>query len=181
MRFRLLMSMTIIAGLGASLAEAHRGMTADECSVWQRESDFARSVDQHDMAAFASFIDPDAVFNAGSPAPLRGRKAIIERWAGIVSGAPVKLIWRAHIVTVSANGNIAFSTGPYVMLNSKPDAQNPYLIGDFITIWTRKNRSAEWLVTFDSGTDPKTAPSEAEALRHLDEASRICPGPAAPG
>jgi ketosteroid isomerase-like protein len=152
-------------------------LTQEECAVWQRESDFARSVDDHDMTAFASFIDPGAVFNAGSFAPLRGRKAIVERWSRIVSGTPVKLIWRPHIVTISGGGNTALSTGPYVMINKKPDAQDRYLVGNFITIWVRKNRNAQWRVTLDSATEPKTAPSEAEALRHLDEAPETCPGP----
>ena len=176
MKLWLLMSTTLVVGVGASLAEERRGMTAEECAVWQRESDFARSVDSHDMSAFASFIDPGAVFNAGSTAPLRGRKAIVEHWGTIVSGAPVKLVWRPHIVTISGGGNTAFSTGPYVLINNNPDAKNPYLMGDFTTIWTRKTRNAPWLVTFDSGTDPKPAGSEAEAVGHLDEALKTCPG-----
>jgi hypothetical protein len=79
-------------------------------------------------------------------------------------------------VTISEGGNIAFSTGPYMMINKKPDEQNRYLIGDFITIWTRESRNAQWLATFDSGTKPNPATSEAEALRHLDEAPKTCPG-----
>jgi ketosteroid isomerase-like protein len=177
MKLWLMMSVTLVVKMSASVAAEQRGLTTEECTVWQRESDFARSVDNHDMSAFASFIDLGAVFNAGSTAPLRGRNAIVEHWRGIVSGAPVKLVWRPHIVTISGGGNTAFSTGPYVMINKKPDAQNPYLVGDFITIWSRKNRNAQWLVTFDSGTDPKPAPSEAEALAHLDGAPKTCPGP----
>jgi ketosteroid isomerase-like protein len=138
MKFWLIMSVTVVVEMSAAVAAEHRGMTKEECTVWQRESDFARSFDDHDMSAFASFIDPGAVFNAGSTAPLRERKAIVEHWGRIVSGAPVKLVWRPHVVTISGSGNIAFSTGPYVMINKKPDAQNPYLVGDFITIWARK-------------------------------------------
>jgi len=177
MKLWLIISVMAVVEMSAAVAAEHGGMTNEECTVWQRESDFARSVDNHDMSAFASFIDPGAVFNAGSTAPFRGRQAIVEHWGRIVSGAPVRLVWRPHIVTISGSGNIAFSTGPYVMINKKPDAQNPYLVGDFITIWARKNRNTQWLVTFDSGTDPKPAPSEAEALRHLDEAPKTCSGP----
>ena len=176
MKFRLMMSISLVAAVSPSVAVEHRGLTEVECAVWRRESDFARSVDAHDMTAFASFINPGAVFNAGSSTPLRGREAIVEHWAGIVSGAPVRLVWRPHFVTISEGGNIAFSTGPYVMINKKPDEQNRYLTGDFITIWTRESRNAQWLVTFDSGTKPNPAPSEAEALRHLDEAPKTCPG-----
>jgi len=177
MKLCLMLSVILVVKMSAAVAAEQRGLTKEECAVWQRESDFARSFDAHDMSAFAAFIDPGAVFNAGTTAPLRGREAIVEHWSRIVAGVPVKLAWRPHIVTISGSGNIAFSTGPYVMINKKPDAQNPYLVGDFITIWSRKNRNTQWLVTFDSGTDPKPAASEAEALAHLDEAPETCPGP----
>jgi ketosteroid isomerase-like protein len=126
------------------------------------------------MAAFASFIDPAAVFNAGTAAPLRGRQAILEHWARIVSGAPVKLLWRPQTVTIPVGGNIAFSTGPYTMINTKADVTNPYLVGEFVTIWARRDRNAQWLVSFDSGTGPRPVASEKEALGHLDEAPETC-------
>jgi len=169
-----LMMITVTVAMGASAARERPGSTTDECAVWQREADFARTVDTHYMAAFASFIDPSAVFNAGSTAPIRGRKAILEHWAGIVSGAPVKLLWRPHTVTIPVGGNVAFSTGPYTMINTKADATNRYLVGEFTTIWVRKDRNAQWLVSFDSGTDPRSVASEEEALGHLDEAPKTC-------
>ena len=169
-----LMMIAVAVAMSASVANERPVATDDECAVWQRESDFAHSVDRHDMAAFASFIDPTAVFNAGSAAPLRGRQAILEHWAGIVSGAPVKVLWRPQTVAIPVGGNIALSTGPYTMINTKADAIKPYLVGEFITIWVRKDRNDQWLVSLDSGTHPRSVASEAEALGHLDEAPKTC-------
>jgi len=176
MRFCLMLGVTLAAATGAAAAEEQGGLTQQECSVWRLESDFAKSVDRHDLTAFASFIDPAAVFSAGTSAPLRGRKAILDGWSTLVAGTPVKLVWRPKIVTTADGENVAYSTGPFVLINTKSDAQHPYLMGNFITIWARKNRHAPWLVVFDSGTEPKPASSEAEALGHLDQAPATCPG-----
>ena len=55
--------------------------SADECDVWKREQSFARSVENHDAHAFASFLHAGTVFNAGagSSQPMDSRAAA-ERW-----------------------------------------------------------------------------------------------------
>jgi ketosteroid isomerase-like protein len=175
MHLRLRFIAALGLGMSASAIGNSPGMTPEECKVWQRESDFARSVEQHDLISFASFISPDAVFNAGAPTPLRGRRAIVEHWTRIVSGAPARLSWRPNRVILAGNGNLAYSSGPYALITAGPDAKTSYLVGDFATIWARTSAHAEWFVVFDSGTDPKSASSEAEALAHLAHAQASCP------
>jgi ketosteroid isomerase-like protein len=45
---------------------------ADACAVWAREAGFAQSVADHDAAAFASYLHPDAVFIGGDGSGTRG-------------------------------------------------------------------------------------------------------------
>ena len=64
-------------------------LSADECAVWARELSFAQSVADHDAAAFAAHLHPDAAFGASRAEPTRGRDAIARRWAGIIEGKAV--------------------------------------------------------------------------------------------
>src|SRR5215831_13379153 len=66
-------------------------LDADECAVWHRELDFALSVERHDAKAFATYIHPDAVFNAGTTAPVRGRDAVITNWTPLIEGKSVRV------------------------------------------------------------------------------------------
>src|SRR5690606_28663441 len=79
--------------LFAAAQEAPGAMPAagsDACTVWARESAFAQSVADHDAAAFASFLHPDAVF-VGGQGPTRGAEAITAEWAGLIAGKGVLL------------------------------------------------------------------------------------------
>ena len=57
-------------------------MTATECEVWARELSFAKSVADHNAAAFAEHVHPDAAFGVERAVPTRGREAIATQWAG---------------------------------------------------------------------------------------------------
>lgn len=75
--------------LAWAVAPAHAAapgtMRQAECAVWQRETSFARSVADHDAAAFAEHLHPDAAFGV-SGTPTRGREAITREWAGLIEG-----------------------------------------------------------------------------------------------
>lgn len=76
--------------------------TIDECTVWQREQSFARSVADHDAAAFAGHVGENAVFNAGAREAIRGREAVAKRWAGLIEGKRVRLRWYPTQVRMAA-------------------------------------------------------------------------------
>ena len=82
-RLLLLMLLPVAAVVAAAESEPAptARMTAAECEVWARELSFAKSVADHDAAAFASHVEPEAAFDAESPQPLRGRDEITNgRW-----------------------------------------------------------------------------------------------------
>src|SRR5690242_13367645 len=70
--------LSLALGLAAAPAVTHAADAS--CTVWQRELSFARSVEQHDAAAFASHIEADAVFAANTPRPQRGKEAVLTHW-----------------------------------------------------------------------------------------------------
>lgn len=160
----------------AAAQEAPGAMPAagsDACTVWARESAFAQSVADHDAAAFASFLHPDAVF-VGGQGPTRGAEAITAEWAGLIAGKGVLLRWYPDAVDVGANGAVALSRGPYWMEFPEGPAEKRYLRGRFISTWLR-DADGEWRVVFDGGAGDKPVPATADEVANLITARRDCP------
>lgn len=145
--------------------------TPDECGVWAREMSFARSVADHDGAAFARHLAPDAVFAVGTPRPTRGAAAIARAWEPIVRGDALRLEWYPARTTVS--GDLAWSTGPALL--ERLDGREPrYAVSEFQSVW-RRGSDGRWLVLFDGGTTPRPADAAAAAAFRAGRPS-ACPG-----
>lgn len=145
---------------GPALAATPLRLTAEECRVWQREQGFARSVAEHDAAAFAEHLSEQAAFGASQPEPTRGRAEIVRRWAGIIEGKRVRLRWYPTRVTIAGVEDIAWSSGPSLSEALDPKASHRYMIGAFHSVW-HKGSDGVWRVLFDDGVDPRPA-TEAE-------------------
>ena len=140
-------------------------MTAAECAVWNRERSFARSIEQGDGAAFADHVQQDAVFQAGSPAPHRGRAAVVAAWQPMIRGE-FPLRWHPGFVHIGGNPNIALSYGPAWVENSDPKAPSRYRLGSFVSTWVRDEDGA-WRVLFDRSAQPlkEATAAEVDAVR----------------
>lgn len=143
-------------------------LSAEECAVWQRELSFARSVAEHDAAAFASHVGEHAAFGASRREPTRGREAIAQRWAGLIEGKRMALLWYPTRVTmVPGIADTAWSSGPSLFEVLEPPAagdnakpQERFHIGAFHSVWHR-DADGVWRVLFDDGVEPRPA-TEAE-------------------
>ena len=145
----------------------------DECAVWRRELSFAMSVENHDANAFASHLDPGAVFGAGTESPIRGRDAVLKAWAGLIAGGDTRLRWRPRYVSIGADRNIAFSQGPFVLEDKRPDGTPRFRVGTFSSVWIR--RAGKWVVLFDGGATPAEVKDAQAAEAHLVSAPAACP------
>ena len=143
-------------------------MSAAECAVWDRERSFAQSVEAHDAIAFAQHIREDAVFEAGTPAPTRGRTAVVANWSDTIAGKGQLLRWYPNIVTIGGNPDIALSHGVFWLQDDSPGAKQRFRTGSFNTIW-QKAADGVWKVLFDWGGAPPVAVS-AEDLAKLKAA-----------
>ncbi|WP_460877688.1 YybH family protein [Rhodanobacter koreensis] len=164
---------------GAFAATALPGTDKAACEVWQRELSFARSVQQHNTAAFASHIATDAVFDANTGRPVRGSTAIVKSWAAIIAGRTVQLSWYPQHVVAAGDGNLAYSSGAYLFEDPAPKANPRYTIGKFSTVW-RRDQDGVWRVTFDGGDEGKPA-SDAEAAAFHAGLQLRCPAGAGKG
>jgi ketosteroid isomerase-like protein len=148
-------------------------LSAAECEVWARELGFARSVAEHDAAAFRGFIAEGAVFGAKRPQPRRGREAVVAAWAGLVAGKELRLSWYPAMVAIGGEPGIAYSSGPALYEDLDPATKQRFLIGGFQSIWHRDADGA-WRVLFDDGIEPRPA-SAAEVAAFEAGRREACP------
>jgi ketosteroid isomerase-like protein len=146
--------------------------SAEECKVWDRELAFADSVAKHDAKGFPDFLHPQAVFNATSPQPTRGRDAIVKEWAGIVDGSAVLLSWYPTVVVIGGEKDIAFSSGPALLESPDPKAKDRYGLVHFTSTWHR-DADGTWRVLFDAGS--RTRPASAEEVAVFRAGRKACP------
>jgi ketosteroid isomerase-like protein len=166
-----LSALPAFAQTGSKPAQPAPAFSADECAVWAREVSFAESVEAHDAKAFAELVHPGAVFSAKRPMPLRGRDAILRRWAKLIDGTAMKLWWYPTAVAIGGEGDVAYSSGP--ALYESVDPKNPqHSIGEFQSVW-HKGADGTWRVLFDDGIEPK--PANASEVAAFHSGRKACP------
>ena len=149
---------SLLAPAGAQTAQIDAGplpfadkrlpASADECTVWKRELAFARSVEAHDADAFAVFLHPGAIFNAGTPDAERGRDQIVRSWGEVVDGR-----------------TIALSRGTFILQRLEGGVPS-FRVGMFQTVWVRDAKDRARRVLFDgSVTTPQPMKDRAAADR----------------
>jgi ketosteroid isomerase-like protein len=151
-------------------------MSSAECEVWARELSFAQSVADHDAAAFASHVEPDAAFSAESPQPLRGRDQITRQWSGLIAGKGLLLSWYPTRTTIGGVADVASSSGPALYEDPRPGAKQRFRLGAFHSVW-HCGQDGVWRVLFDGGQEPVAA-TEAEAAAFKADRRIACPGQA---
>jgi ketosteroid isomerase-like protein len=134
------------------------------------ETGFSRAAEAKDREKFLGFIDPDARFVTDSVA--RGRDEIQVAWAGAFAENGPTMRWRPEYVEVSADGQLAFSRGPYRSTRMDENGERHQSWGHFISTWRRIEGGA-WQVIFDSGGDAGMQPTKQEIA--ILESEPECP------
>ncbi len=129
------------------------------------EIGFSQSVENKDIAAFGSFIDPDARFVGASVR--RGVADITQAWSVFFSADAPAMKWRPQVIEVLDDGKLALSRGPYRMITKGPDGELSEQWGTFNSVW-RKQDDLTWKVVFDAGNESADVPP-AEVKDLLDQ------------
>ena len=160
----------LLKALLLSTLLATQAMADASDEVRCHEIAFSQSVENQDIDAFTSLIDPDARFVAGSVS--RGIAEVANAWAVFFSADGPKIKWRPQIVEVIENGTLALSRGPYRMIAVDAEGLATEYWGTFNSIW-RKQDDGSWTVVFDAGSESATAPSEE--IQALLDQELTCP------
>lgn len=131
------------AGHAAPLQAQFDGPGAHE--VRDAELAFAQTMADRDLAAFLTFVSPEAVIFNGST-PHRGIAAIEEDWSRFFEEPEAPFSWSPDVVQVLESGTLALSSGE--VLSPAGD-----VIGRFNSIW-KKGEGGTWQVVFDKGSPP---------------------------
>ncbi len=106
------------------------------------ETAFAKSMAEHDVVAFMSFVSDEAIFLQRDNA-LHGRDQIAAVWKPWLEAKQAPFSWAPERVEVLDSGTLAISTGPVRDPSGK-------LISTFSSIW-RREASGKWQIVFDKG------------------------------
>jgi ketosteroid isomerase-like protein len=136
--------MSAIAAAAACVTPSEEGLdlAARQQEVRARETAFAKSMADRDLAAFTSFISPEAVF-VGVGGTTRGPKEIAAAWTRFFDGPDAPFSWRPEAVEIISSGTLALSSGPVF----DPKGQR---IGTYNSTW-RRDPDGVWRVIFDNG------------------------------
>ena len=117
-------------------------LSARQEEVRARETAFAKSMADRDLAAFASFISPEAVF-VGVGGTTRGPKEIAAAWKRFFDGPDAPFSWKPETVEIISSGTLGLSSGPVF----DPKGQR---IGTYNSTW-RRDADGVWRIIFDNG------------------------------
>jgi len=132
-----------------------------------REIAFSLSAEEQDIAAFASFIDPDARFVSNSV--LHGPDEVAAAWQVFFEADGPSIAWRPQIVEVLEDGTLALSRGPYKVVSANVDGDVVESWGTYNSIW-RLDADGNWHIIFDAGSPAAAPPDEAtQALLEADD------------
>jgi ketosteroid isomerase-like protein len=131
-----------LAFAGARLAAGPADTDVLKRQVIETERAFARTMATRDFKAFVSFVSAEAVFFAADK-PLRGRRAVADRWKAYYEKPEAPFSWEPESVEVLDSGKLALSTGPVRDPAGK-------VIGTFTSIW-RLEEPGKWRIVFDKG------------------------------
>ena len=143
-----------LAGLGCSTA------TPDPAALLKADRAFAQATAERRLEGFASFLEEDVTTIRPNSPVLKGKNALVERWAGLLQDPTMSISWKPLRVVISASGDLGFTVGSYEVTKESGQVKKAAGSGKYVTIW-RKQPDGTWKVTFDSGV--QDAPPAAKA------------------
>ena len=129
-----------------------------------REIGFSKSIENRDIEAFKTFLDPDARFISNRPR--RGIEEIAEGWSTFTAEDGPSIRWRPRYVEVLEDGTLALSRGVYEYVAIAEDGTEARTYGTFNSIW-RLHEDGVWRIVFDAG-DAWARQATEEELALLD-------------
>lgn len=142
MRFPMLVLGLVLFAIVAPQNTAEESSPDSRAEVYAREAAFAKTMADRDHAAFATFLDPEAIFLSPNRV-LRGAAEVTEGWKNLFESPEAPFSWEPEQVEVVDPGRLAISTGPVLDPAGKT-------IGTFVSTWRRVD-DGRWKVVLDAG------------------------------
>ena len=122
---RIILAVALLAGYH-QLASAQR-VAVEVSKVVKAEESFDKLVDRKGIKdGFLSVADPEGIV-------FKPEVVNMIDFYNSIDKQPGKLSWTPKFARISANGDLAFTAGPYVYQNGKSDTDKVF--GDYVSIW----------------------------------------------
>ncbi|MGZ3777542.1 MAG: hypothetical protein ACXVI9_08080 [Mucilaginibacter sp.] len=159
MKRSILVAAVIIGCHGLVFAQA-----AKVSEVVTAEQAFNRLVERKGIKeAFLTVSDPEGVV-------FRPHVVKITDFYNSIDKQPGNLTWQPKFARISANGDLAFSAGPYVYQNGKADTDKVY--GDYVSVW-RADQEGRLKLLIDLGIQhPEPEKEELTDFKEPDTTRR---------
>jgi len=162
---RLLLATTILI----SCQELAIAQTPVQVStVVDAERSFDKLVERKGIKdAFLQVADPEGI--VFKPDPIK-----ISDFYSQIDKQPGTLVWEPKFARISANGDLAFTSGPYVYQNGKTEDDKVY--GDYVSIWRLDPTEGKLRLLIDLGIQhPEPEQQETSDVKDPDPAKRTAP------
>jgi ketosteroid isomerase-like protein len=117
-------------------------LSAQQEEVRARETAFAKSMADRDLAAFTSFLSSEAVF-VGVGGTTRGPQEIAAAWKRFFEGPDAPFSWKPETVEIISSGTLGLSSGNVF----DPQGER---IGTYNSTW-RRDPDGMSRIIFDNG------------------------------
>lgn len=162
---RLLLAVTIL--LSYNLLASAQQTKVEVSKVVDAEQSFNKQVERKGIKdAFLSVADPEGVV-------FKPEAVKITDFYNSIDKQPGSLTWQPKFARISANGDLAFTAGPYVYQNGKTDDDKVY--GHYVSIW-RADVDNKLKLLIDLGIQhPEAEQEEITDFKDPDPAKQTAP------
>jgi hypothetical protein len=162
---RILLAVIILIGIN-KISFAQTG-PADVNRVIDAEKDFNKLVERKGIkGGFLAVADPEGIVFKPDAVNITEFYTNIDKQAGTLK-------WTPDFARISANGDLAFTAGPYIYQNGKTDDDKVY--GDYVSLW-RADNEGKFKLMIDLGIQhPEPEKNALTDFRSPDTAKRVAP------
>ncbi|HVS91223.1 MAG TPA: hypothetical protein VHE59_04265 [Mucilaginibacter sp.] len=164
MRRSLIVITLLLTCAGAAVAQK---TVVTVSKVLEAEHNFNRLVERKGIKdAFLDVADPEGIV-------FRPEVVKITDFYGSIDKQPGVLSWKPKFARISANGDLAFTAGPYTYQNSKNDDDKVY--GDYVSVW-RADETGKLKLLIDLGIQhPEPEQEELTDFKDPDTSKQTAP------
>ena len=164
MKKLLLAASLLIGSAGITLAQRP---AADVNKVIDAEKEFDKLVERKGIkGGFLAVADPEGIVFKPNVVNITEFYSNIDKQAGTLS-------WTPNVARISANGDLAFTAGPYVYQNGTDDTDKVY--GDYVSVW-RADADNNLKLLIDLGIQhPEPEQTPVSDFKNPDSAHYVAP------
>ncbi|WP_143822255.1 Cif family virulence factor [Mucilaginibacter pedocola] len=148
---KVLLAALVLAGFSANLSAQQKAVEVSK--VVNAEIEFDKLVERKGIkAGFLAVADPEGIV-------FKPNMVKISEFYSTIDKQPGKLTWKPKIARISANGDLAFTAGPYIYQNGKSDDDKVF--GQYLSVWKLDNADNKLKLLIDLGIQHPEPEGEA--------------------